>query len=288
MKAKVVYFSQAIVLVCTFFLLIINTSCEQEIVTSDSQESNIKKGKSDLNTYLDIDPDILKKGISGDDTQYLEIFSKANARFYENVKLDKGILKYIGSNNINISDRLFNYLRTILEETNRNVENGMIVIIESDNESGFDLVSAKISIVHNIVKTRGAEGDSDYNKVDFTQKSPAIGLNVIAAMRQFFLNNVTNMYDLVNYGTTTWGQGGAIRSDYFAYNGKQVQWTVVNGYASTNYQRDIYSVCTSNCVSEPKYNNYEIQIRYCDGGTALRLKTDDYGTYKSLLDAVGY
>ena len=93
--------------------------------------------------------------------------------------------------------------------------------------------------------------------------------------------------DLVDYDSTTWGQGGAIRSDYFLYNGNEVQWTVVNGTASTNYQREVYSICTDKCIEEPGYNNYEIQIRYCEGGTAFRLRTSDYGTYLELLYAVG-
>ena len=55
----------------------------------------------------------------------------------------------------------------------------------------------------------------------------------------------------------------------------------------TNYQREINSICTDICIEEPNYNNYEIQIRYCEGGTALRLRTSDYGTYLELLNAVG-
>lgn len=287
MKTKVNLFCQYVAFICMSFFLFFNTSCEQEVGTNDDQKHNINNQKCDFDTYLDVNPDILEKGISGDDTEYLEIFNQANARFFTNIKVDNGVLKYIGSNNINVSDRLFSYLKSILKETNSNVENGIIEIMESDNENGFELVSAKISIGRNKVKTRGAEGGGDYSKVDFTQKSSAIGPNVINAMRQFFLNDVTDMNDLVNFGSTSWGQGGAIRSDYFSYNGKEVQWTVVNGTASTNYQREITSICTSNYVSEPKLNNYEIQVRFCTGGTALRLKTNDYGTYKSLLNAVG-
>ena len=94
--------------------------------------------------------------------------------------------------------------------------------------------------------------------------------------------------DLVDYNSTRWGQGGAIRSNYFSYNGKEVQWTVVNGTAAANNYRQVFSLATSNLVQDPDYNNYEIQIKYDEGGTALRLQTKDYNTYMALLDAVGY
>lgn len=131
-------------------------------------------------------------------------------------------------------------------------------------------------------------GDDNYSKINFAHDRSQIGEDVINAMRQFFVNHVGDMRDLVDYNSTRWGQGGAIRSDYFSYNGNEVQWTVVNGTAAANNYREVFSLSTSNLVQDPAYNNYEIQIKYSEGGTALRLQTRDYETYMALLDAVGY
>ena len=136
----------------------------------------------------------------------------------------------------------------------------------------------------------GYYGNSDeYGKIDFAQDSGQIGQSVIDAMRQYFVNDISDMRELVDFDSTKWGQGyGAIRSDYFYYNGKEVQWTVVNGTAAADNYRDVYSLATSNLVQNPEYNNYEIQIKFSDHSTALRLQTRDYETYIALLNAVGY
>lgn len=131
-------------------------------------------------------------------------------------------------------------------------------------------------------------GSDNYSRINFTQDNSQIGEGVINAMRQYFVNHVGDMRDLVDYNSTGWGQGGAIRSNYFSYNGQEVQWTVVNGTAAANNYRQVFSLATSNLVQDSDYNNYEIQIKYDEGGTALRLQTKDYNTYMALLDAVGY
>lgn len=127
-----------------------------------------------------------------------------------------------------------------------------------------------------------------YNRIDFTQNSTQIGYGVITAMRQYFISHVGDIRQLVNFDSTTWGQGGSTRSSYFYYNGKEVQWTVVNETAAANNYREVYSLATDKEVVETAYNNYEIRILYADGGTALRLRTTDYETYKALLNAVKY
>ena len=128
----------------------------------------------------------------------------------------------------------------------------------------------------------------NYNKIDFTQNSSQIGYGVINAMRQYFVNHVGDMRELVDFDSTRWGQGGPMKSNYFNYNGKEVQWTVVNGTAAANNYREVYSLATSDKVENPAYNNYEIQVKFSDWGVALRLRTSDYETYKALLDAVKY
>lgn len=269
---------------CLFFLLIFYIGCEVDIDMQD----NVNHGKNpDFSVYLDLDPQMLYNK-NGNENSTMEIFFQANARFYTNVKVKNGRLQYVEGKNINISKRLFDYLQLNLNETNMRIEKGEIEIIDSDENNGFELASTKIPLKYIKIKTRGFEGmDDDYTRIDFHEDNDEIGNSVINAMRQYFLNDVTDMRDLVDYESTTWGQGGAMRSEYFSYNGNEVQWTVVNGTAATNNQREMNSICTDVCVEEPKYNNYEIQIRYCEGGTALRLRTSDYGTYLALLNAVG-
>lgn len=271
---------------CLTLVIFSYVGCENEIIT-DSQDFAINSQKVDFSIYLDLDPEMLYNG-KMNDNEILEIYFQANTRFYTNVKVENGRLKYVGSNNLNMSKRLFEYLLSNLKDTNVNIEKGKIEIVSSDKKNGFELISTKISVRRSKLKTRAFEGgDGDYNMVDFRDNNDEIGIGVINAMRQYFLHDVTDMRDLIDYDSTTWGQGGAIRSEYFSYNGSEVQWTVVNGTASTNYQREMNSICTDVCVENPGYNNYEIQIRYCEGGTALRLRTKDYQTYLSLLDAVG-
>ncbi|CAG9897987.1 hypothetical protein BOVA514_4206 [Bacteroides ovatus] len=269
---------------CLVLLFIFYIGCEADI---DIQENVNDTTNANFSVYLDLDPDMLCSR-DGNEDSAMEIFFQANARFYTNVKVKDGRLQYVGDRNINMSKRLFDYLQLNLNETNIRIEKGEIEIIDSNKNNGFELVSTKIPVKRIKIKTRGFEGmDDDYTRIDFQDDKEEIGNNVINAMRQYFLNDVTDMRDLVDYDSTTWGQGGAIRSDYFLYNGNEVQWTVVNGTASTNYQREVYSICTDKCIEEPGYNNYEIQIRYCEGGTAFRLRTSDYGTYLELLYAVG-
>ncbi|WP_297284762.1 hypothetical protein [Bacteroides sp.] len=269
---------------CLVLSFIFYIGCEGDI---DIQENVNDSTNANFGVYLDLDPDMLCYENRNEDS-VMEIFFQANARFYTNVKVKDGRLQYVGDQNINISKRLFDYLQLNLNETNIRIGKGEIEIIDSNKNNGFELVSTKIPIKRIKIKTRGFEGmDDDYTRIDFQDDKEEIGNNVINAMRQYFLNDVTDMRDLVDYDSTTWGQGGAIRSDYFLYNGNEVQWTVVNGTAATNNQREMNSICTDVCIEEPNYNNYEIQIRYCEGGTALRLRTSDYGTYLELLNAVG-
>ena len=241
-------------------LFIFYIGCEADI---DIQENVNDTTNANFSVYLDLDPDMLCSR-DGNEDSAMEIFFQANARFYTNVKVKDGRLQYVGDRNINMSKRLFDYLQLNLNETNIRIEKGEIEIIDSNKNNGFELVSTKIPVKRIKIKTRGFEGmDDDYTRIDFQDDKEEIGNNVINAMRQYFL------------------------SDYFLYNGNEVQWTVVNGTASTNYQREVYSICTDKCIEEPGYNNYEIQIRYCEGGTAFRLRTSDYGTYLELLYAVG-
>lgn len=271
---------------CLTLVLFLMCGCEKEII-SDIQGSAIDNPKIDFSTYLDLDPEMLYNG-EENDNKNLEIYFQANARFYTNVKVEGGRLLYLGNNNLNISKRLFEHLKSNLNKINIDIEKGKIEIIDSDKKNNFELISTKIPVRRSLIKTRAfEEWDDDYDRIDFRGNNAEIGRGVISAMRQYFLNDVTDMRDLVDFESTTWGQGGAIRSKYFSYNGKDVQWTVVNGTASTNYQREINSICTDECIENPEYNNYEIQIRYCEYGTALRLRTADYDTYLFLLKAVG-
>lgn len=264
---------------CLVLPFISNIGCEGDIGIQEFDNEN-----TDFSVFLDVDPDIL---YNKNKDSSMELFFQANARFYTNVKVKDGRLQYVGDQNINISERLFNYLQSNLDETNIRIEKGEIEIIDSNKNNGFELVSTRFPMKHIIMKTRSFEVIDDYTRINFNDNNEDIGHNVINAMRQYYLNNVTDMRDLVDYNSTTWGQGGAIRSEYFTYNNNYVQWTVVNGTAATNYQREMNSICTDVCIEQPYYNNYEIQIRYCEGGTALRLRASDYGTYLKLLNAVG-
>lgn len=230
---------------CSVLLFIFYIGCEGDI---DVQENVYDSKSANFSVYLDLDPDMLYNK-NRNEENVMEIFFQANARFYANVKVKDGRLQYVGDRNINISKRLFDYLQLNLSETNIRIGKGEIEIIDSDKNNGFELVSTRIPIKRVKIKTRGFEGmDDDYSRIDFHDNEEEIGNSVINAMRQYFLNDVTDMRDLVDYDSTTWGQGGAIRSEYFLYNGKEVQWTVVNGTAATNNQREMNSICTDVCV----------------------------------------
>ena len=130
--------------------------------------------------------------------------------------------------------------------------------------------------------------DVFYCKVDFNKSSREIGIGVINAMRQFFLNNVTDLDYLIEYRTAIWSQGNSTRTGYFDYEGAEVQWTVVKGTAAANNYRDLNHISTIKCIEESWASNYEIRAYFRDEpGVAMRLRTTNSDVYSSMKRTIG-
>lgn len=254
-------------------------ACSSEL----DEMNNVTKQSSRavFDSYIDIDSELIETGMLYVNDQELNRYMEALLRFDSYVKIENGLLKYTGgtSDDLNISEFLFELFTSKILNTNKDIQDGRLVVVDGELYS-----SANFKNGGHIMRIK-SRSEPAWTPGRLDGSSQEIGQTILDAMRQIFYIYITGgdlgkLGDYVDLYSYSWSQGNSTLSGLFTFNGTACNYSIANPNAGMgnnatgfNYLSSIDNDKTSQIyVKENKYQSRVMTITAHDNDTFLELK----------------
>ena len=212
-------------------------ACSSELDEMDNVTKQSSRAVFD--SYIDIDSELIETGMLYENGQESNRYMEALFRFDSYVKIENGLLSYCGgtSEDLNISEYLFELFTDKMEQTNQEIQNSNLIVFGGSLYSSVSFNNA-LQIMR--VKSRTTEtGWSNYTPGRLDGSPQEVGQSILDAIRQFcFIANSSQYYgylgDYVNlqsYGN--WSQGNSMLSGQFTFQNSTCNYSLTNLNAAT-------------------------------------------------------
>lgn len=288
-KLKKVLGSMGIVM-CLSTMLI---GCSSEM---DEVGNATSKGiQSDFKTFIEIDPELIESGLLYTNGQELDRYMEALLRFDANVVIENNLLRYNGgtSDELNISEFLFNLFMNKIEKTNKNIQIGYLVVVD-----GELYTSASLNNEKHIMRIKSRSTEVCWNRYtpgNLDGNEQEVGQTILDGMRHF--NHVTSnggpsgkIGDYVNLlSYDDWSQGNASISGQFTFNNSNCVYSLSNPNAGMgNNATGFNGLSSIDYDVNEEYGVYKIFINENKFQTpVMTITTRDYETYQELKRYIG-
>ena len=261
--------------------------CSSEM--NELESATEQHSRSAFETFIDIAPELIETGLLYTDGQEFDRYIEALSRFDSYVEIENGLLKYNGGRNeeLRISEFLFELFISKMECTNKDIQNGRLVIVDGNLYSSASLKNMKY------ITRKKTRSESGWTPGRLDGGPQEIGQTILDAMKQIFYISIVGGYvgklgDYVDLYSYNWSQGNASLSGQFTFNGKICDYLLRNPNAAMNNTgfNELSSIDYDANMGQNIYQIYVKENKY--QSRVMTITTHNYETFLELKQYIGY